>query len=191
MTKHKKRRNQRNHENPHLYGSNERKDNTFVRATMHGNGIVASDAGGIINGYFALDPSALTNTDWADFSSTYDEFRVMGASITVTSAQPNGNISNAFIAVAFDNDSAANPGSFSQVRQYSTSHVFPAVTTVKPTKYTWWRPTRGEETTITWADVANPSTSLGAIVIYASNLTVSTNYIAYTIDLYCEFRGRR
>lgn len=176
---------------PQQFGSYESKDNTLVRATVHGDNILTSDGSGNIKVAIPMDPSVINDTDWADFSSTYDEFRVMGVRITFATVSPNQNNASALMAVAFDNDSSGTPANYTAVRQYSTCRLVPAVTTVKPTVLTWWRPTRGVETNIYWADVANPSTSLGSIQIAVGALSVSTQYLFYTVDFFIEFRGRR
>lgn len=174
-----------------MFGAYESKDNTLVRATVHGDNILSSDGSGNIKVAITMDPSSVNDTDWADFSSTYDEFRVMGVRITFATVSPNQNNASALMAVAFDNDSSGTPSNYTAVRQYSTCKLVPAVTTVKPTVLTFWRPTRGVETNIYWADVANPSTSLGSLQIAVGALSVSTQYLFYTIDYFVEFRGRR
>lgn len=177
---------------PQAYGAGQREDTTLVRATIHGETTLATTAGGVVNGYVNMDPSTLTNTDWADFSGTYDEFRVMGVRVTCTSIQANTAVNNSFIALAFDNDSASvSPGSLSAVRQYSTSKLLPAVWSTKPISFTWWRPTQGGDTAILWCDVATPSQSLGQIPIYTSGLNGTSNYIFMLVEMFCEFRGRR
>ena len=188
----RKKTQQRAHKNPTHYGSGRSQDNTLVAATIHSLSVLTSSAGGVINTNFPMDPSTAVGTDWADFSSTYDEFRVMGVRITFVSAPVNlTNVNNSMVAVAFDNDSAANPGSYTAVRQYSTSKLFPAVWSTKPLTFTWWRPTRGMETDIPWCDVATPSTSFGCIPLYVDTLSASSSYLWYALDYFVEFRGRR
>jgi len=181
---------------PTQFGSDRKQDDTLVRATIHSATTLASSGAGIINGAFSMDPSAATGTDWADYSSTYDEFRVLGCRVSFISNQPNTLTSLVdLVAVAFDNDSAGNPGSLSAVRQYSTSRIFPAIwNNDKMYSFTWWRPVRGQETTIPWIDVATPSGSPGSIQIYAGGaggLTASTTYFTYALEYFVEFRGRR
>lgn len=178
--------------NPQAFGSGVDQDRTLVKATIHGDSSLTTGVAGGINGYIALDPNTLADSDWADFSSTYDEFRVLGCSIHFTCVAPNSALANAFLAIAFDNDNAANPGSLSAVRQYSTHRLLPLIwSTDKVITHTWWRPTRGTETTIPWCDIGNSSTSLGSIKLFTSGVAASTTYLNYAIDLYCEFRGRR
>lgn len=176
---------------PAAYGAGQSQDRTFVRATVHGTGTLTSSAGGVVNNFVGMDPSALTGTDWADFSSTYDEFRVIGIRVTHTNHQFGVAVNGGIVAVAFDNDSATAPGSFTAVQQYATSRYMPAVWMTNAIQHTFWRPTLGKETNIPWIDVANPSGSLGSIVYYASGLSASTNYQDVAIELFCEFRGRR
>ncbi len=176
---------------PAQYGAGVPRDSTLLRATIHGVGTLTSSAGGVINNFVVMDPSALSGTDWADFSSTYDEFRVLGIRVTHANVQFGVAVNGGLIACAFDDDSATAPGSFTAVQQYSTSKYLPAVWTTRPIQFTWWRPVRGGETNIPWIDVANPSGSLGSVVYYCSGLTASTLYHSVAIELFCEFRGRR
>lgn len=174
------------------YGTDVSQDRTLVKATVHGDAALTTGVAGGINGFIALDPGAISDTDWADFSSTYDEFRVLGVRMRFTCVAPNSTLANAFLAVAFDNDNAANPGSFSAVRQYSTHRLMPLVwSTDKVITMTWWRPTRGEETTIPWCDIGNSASSLGSIKLFTTGVAASTTYLNYAIDLFVEFRGRR
>ncbi len=177
---------------PTSYGTGRKQDNTFVRATIHGSGTLTTSAGGVINTAVTMDPSSYTGTDWADFSSTYDEFRVVGIRITLAPIQFGVAVNGGLLALAFDNDSSSAPGSFTAVQQYSTSQYYCIVNnTAKPVQFDWWRPTRGAETTQLWYDVANPSGSLGSVVFYASGLSASTSYTSIAIEAFLEFRGRR
>ncbi len=191
MTKHRQKTQKRAH-NPKAFGADLSQDKTLLRATLHGTSSLTSSAGGVINTYVPLDPSAYAGTDWADFSSTYDEFRVMGIRLRFFNHQFGVAVNGGPVAVAFDNDSSgANPGSYTAVRQYSTSHVLPAVWYTKPISMTWWRPTRGAETTINWVDVANPSSTLGSVLFYSSGLSASAQYLDIDYEFFVEFRGRR
>jgi hypothetical protein len=142
-----------------------------------------------------MDPNVLATTDFSDFASTYDEFRVLGCRIHILSAAPNSTtLLNGIAAVAFDNDTSVTPSSFSVVRQFSTSYVLSLINSEgngKPMTYTWWRPERGAETNIPWIDVATSSGSIGGILIYADGITASSTYIITATELFCEFRGRR
>ena len=178
---------------PSVYGSRGTSDNQVLRATVHGATTLSSTAAGIIAVAIPLDPGSLTGNDFNDFTSTYDEFRVLGATINIISMLPNTVLQNNNIAaIAFDNDSSANPGSFTAVRQYNNSHVFSAIMTHNkgdPLSFTWWRPTSGGGATINWIDVAG--TAPGSIQLYVDNLSLSTLYFAYAVELYIELRGRR
>lgn len=191
MKKHGKKTQKRAHPNPSNFGVGQNQDKTLLRATVHGTGTLTSSVGGVINNVVVMDPSTYTGSDWADFSSTYDEFRVLGIRIHCANHQFGVAVNGGLVALAFDNDTSAAPGSFTAVQQYSTSKYQPAVWFTKTITHTWWRPTKGKETTITWCDVANPSGSLGSIQIYASGLSASTQYIDLAIEAFVEFRGRR
>jgi hypothetical protein len=138
-----------------------------------------------------MDPSAAG--DWADFTSIYDEFRIVGVRIYLVSAQTNSTaINNGILAIAYDDDTNSAPASVSAVRQYATSTVHSTIMTHnqgKPLTLVYWRPTTGVPPL--WIDVATPSGSLGSILIAADGLTASTSYIQYALDYYVEFRGRR
>jgi hypothetical protein len=181
--------------NPRTYGSNLHSDNRIVRATIHGASTLSSNGAGILANAISMDPSALTGTDWADFSSTYDEFRVIGCEINIVSLFQNSvTAANNLLVVAYDNDSSTVPGSYSAALQYSTSNVTSVIFqhsggAVK--NYSWWRPTSGSETTIPWIDVAAPSGSVGAILLYAESVNLSAAYLAVSVKLFLEFRGRR
>ncbi len=175
---------------PSVYGSRSNQDRTLVKTTLHGGGFISSSAGGVINTYISMDPS-VSCTDWADFSATYDEFRVIGCRITMANRQFGVAVNGGLVAVAFDNDSAANPGTFTAVAERSNSDYYAVINSVQPWSKIYWRPYKGGDTAIVWDDVANPSTSLGSIVLYGDSLSASTSYIAYALELYVEFRGRR
>ncbi len=94
------------------------------------------------------------------------------------------------MVLAFDNDTASNPGSYTVVQEYSNVK-YHSLVDLKVREYTWWRPVRGAETAINWIDVANPSGSLGSVRLYASGLSATTTYFRYAVEYYVEFRGRR
>ncbi len=192
MSKHRKKTQKRaTHPSPRDYVSVGSQYQTLVRATVHGSGNYTSSAGGVIAANISLDPSALGSTDWADFSSTYDEFRVIGARVIFAPVQFGVAVNGGLVAIAFDNDSGGSPASLTEVQQYSTCRYFMVNGFTKIQTFTWWRPVKGKETTIIWDDVANPSTSIGSIRLYSSLLSANTNYLQFAVELFCEFRGRR
>lgn len=195
MSKTRKKTQQRASHNPRAFGSGLRSDNKILKATIHGAATISSTGAGIINTTFSMDPSALTGTDWADFSSTYDEFRVIGCEITLVSLFQNSiTAANNLLILAFDNDSSTAPTSYTTALQYSTSRTSSAIfqhSGGATLRSTWWRPTAGSETTIPWVDVAAPSGSVGAILLYSESLNLSAAYLAASVRLYVELRGRR
>ena len=162
---------------------------------IHGNTTVSTSGAGVINASISMDPSSVSNTDWGDVSGTYDEFRVLGARLRITSLVPNATATaDGLVVVCFDNDSSSALTTFTQGQQYNTARIFPALfqsMSGKMLTYVWYRPTSGRESAIPWIDVASSSNSPGGILFYATGLANSTAYLAYTVDLLCEFRGRR
>jgi hypothetical protein len=176
---------------PSAYNSAVAQDQRIDRHTVHFESTISSAGGGTIRANLGMDPSAAG--DWADFTSIYDEFRIVGVRIYLVSAQTNSTaINNGILAIAYDDDTNSAPASVSAVRQYATSTVHSTIMTHnqgKPLTLVYWRPTTGVPPL--WIDVATPSGSLGSILIAADGLTASTSYIQYALDYYVEFRGRR
>lgn len=181
--------------NPRIYGSGLKSDNQIFRATIHGAATLSSNGAGIINTTISMDPSTVTGTDWADYSSTYDEFRVVGCAIDLVSLFQNSiTAANNLLVLAFDNDSSTAMTSYTGALQYSTSRASSVIfqhSGGRVLQQTWWRPTAGAETPVLWSDVATPSSSAGAILLYAESLNLSAAYLAVSIKLFVEFRGRR
>jgi hypothetical protein len=181
--------------NPRTYGAGLSSDNRLLRVTINGALTISSNGAGIVNTVITMDPSALTGTDWADFSSTYDEFRVLGGEIDMVSNFQNSiTAANNLLVIGYDNDSTAAQTSYTGALQYSTSNVTSAIfqhSGGKVKRYYWWRPTAGGETTIPWSDVATPSGSPGGMYLYAESLNLSAAYFAVAVKLFVELRGRR
>lgn len=177
---------------PSTYGRNVN-GNNIVRATVNGAQSYTSTAGGVLSIAVPLDPSALTTTDWGDFSGTYDEFRVIGVQIDLICRLPNVTSANNIAVMAFDNDSTPTP-TFALVNSYGNSRIFSSIIVHeegKPLTQRWWRPTAGARTEILWRDVATPSTSTGSIMFYADGLQATTAYWDVAYKFFVEFRGRR
>lgn len=142
-----------------------------------------------------MDPSTISNTDWSDYNTVYDEFRVLGVRIKLMSTSPNTTSANeGLVVMVFDNDSSSSLSSFTTGQQYNTAVIFPSIfqsTNGRMLERTWYRPTSGRQTAQVWYDVATPSSSPGGVLFYATGLTASTQYLAYAVDLLVEFRGRR
>jgi hypothetical protein len=166
-----------------------------VRAVIHGSQAVSTSGVGVINTVINMDPSLVSGTDWADYSTTYDEFRVLGVKCQIVSTQQfSVTAVNAAAVVIYDNDDTTALTGFNEGRQYSTHHVISAVMMHpqgRPWAATWTRPTSGQLNSIPWIDIGAPTTSPGAIKFYAGGLTVSASYFVVMTDFYVEFRGRR
>lgn len=165
----------------------------IVKTTLHRNQTFSSNGSGDLLQATNVDPS--NALDWGDYSSTFDEFRVLGIRVNVISLQPNSTtVNNSILAVAWDDDSSNAPANLTDVQQYSTAHSLSCLMKHDQghaLRLTWWRPTSGGNTSVTWCDVANPSGSIGAVLFAASGLTASTQYLYVHSELFIEFRGRR
>jgi len=168
-------------------------DNIIVKATLHTDFTVSSNVGGNMTMNVSMVGSSAN--DWGDYSATYDEYRVIGCEIFISSLLQNSITAfNDIGSIAFDNDSSTAPASLAEVEQYNNAMPLPAIfqhPAGKLFRRKWWRPTAGAETTIPWIDVATPAGSLGSIKGYWGALTPSTDYFACLVRFYVEFRGRR
>jgi hypothetical protein len=171
-----------------------RDNNRIYKMRVVNSGTLASAAvTGVINAQVTLNPSGAA--EWSSISTLYDEFRVCGVRISLIPSQIN-TVTNAqgILVMAFDNDDATALTSVNSGLEYDTCQILQAIWDPKSasaSQYSWSRPTSGNSTAIIWCDVATPTQSVGSVKFYSSTLTVSTLYIAYTIEYFIEFRGRR
>lgn len=166
-------------------------DNRIFKRRLQQVVVGATNALGVINTVYAMDPS--TAADWASCSALYDEFRVLGIAISLFPRQQFSvtALQNAIFAL-YDNDSVGVVTSYNEAAEFQTVKVTTSVwTTNRPFKCTWSRPTSGSETAIEWRDIGAPATSLGAAKIYGDALTASTQYFTVLVEWAVEFRGVR
>jgi hypothetical protein len=125
----------------------------------------------------------------------YDEFRVLAVRLAVVPVQQGSvTAANTLGAVVFDNDDSVALTSLVAALEYDTAHLLSAIwyqNNASPTRYTWERPTSGNNTSIPWVDVGTPSGSNGSLKFYFAGLTNSTAYIVYNVEYFVEYRGRR
>jgi hypothetical protein len=170
-----------------------RSPTTLNRVVLSTIGTLSSDGAGVLAGAFTMDPSAASK--WSQYSSIYDQFRVLGGVLKIASCPSNGAASlNSICRFAFDNDSSGTPTSYTDVANYSEITDIPvtwssgAIRTVA-----FRRPVRRGQlqvTTSQWLDEQTPSSSLGALKFYASGLTASTLYWHYILDYLVEWMYR-
>ncbi len=166
-------------------------DNRVYRRRLINTFGIVSNALGVIAPTYATDPSG--SSDWASCSALYDEFRVVGMKITIVSRTQNSltNLSNAII-VCFDNDDASVLASYQAANEYQNSSIHPAMwNDLAVIKRTFSRPSSGNETALEWRDIGNPSSSPGAIKLYADGLSTSAAYFFAVVEYAVEFRGIR
>jgi hypothetical protein len=134
-----------------------------------------------------MNPTAVT--EFTTLTALFDEFRILKVEYHY---QPNNRYSKVTVvtqpyAVGFDNDtSSVVSGGFDDVLARQQC-VFGSLD--DPLHFTAHRPM--VTPSAYWVDCAVPAGSVGSIVRYSDNLTVSTNYGQQRINYFIEFRMRQ
>lgn len=167
--------------------------NHISKVRLVTNGIVASNGVGVITQTFNF--SAISSaSEWTQYSALYDEFRMLAIKLTLIPYQ-QGSVTalNGLVALVYDDDDTVVLTSMNSALEYDTMKLIPAVWTSKGQvdQHTWVRPSSGENTAVTWVDVATPANSFGSLKFYSTGLTATTTYFTYAIEYYCQFRGKR
>jgi hypothetical protein len=129
----------------------------------------------------------ITNTDdYTSFTGHYDEYRVVGGTITLCCKLDKASTSDVGItAISYDNDDITAPSSIVDVFKYANCDTFNIG--MPKYVYTFMVPPDNNN----WIDVTSASTQAGGIKISATGLAVSTAYLGYVLEILVEFRGRR
>jgi len=146
---------------------------------------------GVLATNISLDPSS--SVGWAEVSTYYDEFRVVGAKLQIYSVAPNSITRISDIAmVVFDNDDATLLSGTGQAYAYSDKLILPSIFN-NPRDGIVFAATRPvtKSSPIPWIDAGTPSSSLGAFKFYSETLDVSTAIYRVYYEYYLEVRGRR
>ncbi len=144
-----------------------------------------------------MDPSSAQ--DWTRISNFFDEFRVMGISIQLTSTAPNSVTRTTSTCFAvYDNDDASAITSVATAYNYDQKVVFPAImvhasdgTGKTPTFHIQWMRPVSKQSPVPWSDVGAPSGSPGSVKFSSEALDASTTYFHAYVEWYLEARGRR
>lgn len=161
------------------------------RTVLSIQGFISSTAGGVLAGAFSMDPSG--SAEWASFALIYDQFRVIGGQLHVSSTVPNSAITSGLVRFAFDNDSATTPASYADVMAYSEITDIPAMWSSGSVRtINFKRPVvRGiPQTGSIWYNETSPSSSPGSLKFYGQGFTASTLYWNYVLDYLVEFQMR-
>jgi len=146
---------------------------------------------GTLNGTIPMDPSS--SVGWAEISTYYDEFRVVGAKLQIYCLAPNSVTRVCDLVIAtFDNDDSGALTSTGQAYARADKLIFPSVflNSKSGIEFSAVRPaTRSSPTA--WVTVNTPSGSTGAFKFYSETLDVSTMILRVYIEYYIEARGRR
>ncbi len=182
---------------PRKFVQADKQDRTSYLTTLRTGGNIGTNVAGLLNTTILLDPSSAQ--DWTRISNFFDEFRVHGIKVSLTSTAPNSVTRTTSTCFAvFDNDDSTAITSVATAYNYSTKVVFPAIFThtVDGTGRSplmdiqFSRPVT-KSSPIEWRDVGTPSGSLGAIKFASEALDASTTYFHAYIEWYVEARGRR
>lgn len=166
-------------------------DNRVYRRRLTNTFGLATNGLGVLAPTYAADPSG--SGDWASCSALYDEFRVVGMAITIVCRNQNSltNLSNGMF-VCFDNDDASVLTSYQAASEYQNSSLHPVLwNNLAVIHRTFSRPSAANETALEWRDIGNPSSSPGAIKLYADGLSTSSAYFFALVEYAVEFRGVR
>jgi hypothetical protein len=155
------------------------------KSILHKYSTLASNGSGNINS--VVEVRDITNTDdYTSFTGHYDEYRIIGGTITLCCKLDKASTSDIGIAaIAFDNDDNTAPSSIVDVFKYASSDTF----NIGSPKYVYTFTVPADNNN--WIDVTAASTQVGGIKISSTGLAVSTTYLGYVLELLVEFRGRR
>jgi len=150
---------------------------------------LSTDASGHFYHNIPLD--ATTTTEWTNYIGLYEEYRIIGALLTMVPNVPFvSSVANGIIFVAFDPVVSYTPSSASQLLAYSNRAEYQVLSYDRaPLRYGCKYPVAGAETALLWHNVTTPPV-LGCILIAADDLLASTAYFNYFVDYYVEFRSR-
>lgn len=174
-------------------------DNKVQHERLVGSVPISSSALGVINTVISMDPSGLAGAEWTSMANLYDDFRVKGIRVRLSSKQQYSVTAQTdMVVICYDNQNLTALTSLNDGLQYSTSKVFNAVWTHSTTgenrdsclTFSWARPTAGKNTAISWTPTSSPGSDLGAVKFYSVNLTASTTYMVAAVEYFIEFRGR-
>jgi hypothetical protein len=159
--------------------------NRTQRVVLHDAGTLTSNGSGNLAGSISL---LLTDfNDYSNFTGSFDEYRIVGGRCTIYSALgPGHTYGCSLMPLAYDHDTASfTPTSTDQLVKYGTSSQ---MNMGRDSKFTYLFETPKQLNL--WRDCASPSTT-GCIGYYAANLTNSTVYAKFDMEILVEFRGRR
>ncbi len=170
-----------------------RKSNVVSKFILHYNARLSTTAIGTLTTLFSADPSVCV--DWGLVNGYFDEFRVIGMKISLTSLQQFSLTAlNNSLQVVWDNDDWTNAlASYNAGSQYQQKTTVSAVMVHDAGKtftVTFLRPNI-PGSPIPWIDNGASGTSVGGIKLYADSLNTSTAYFQVHVEYMVEARGRR
>jgi hypothetical protein len=164
---------------------------TVVTRKMNFTSGLNSNGSGIINYIVNLTPTSFT--DWSSLAPTYDEFRIIGAEISVlpsiiSSTTPQVN---QFAVMVYDNDDATSAlTSVVQGMDYKVKCLFPIFDIsgrMCKLRITVWS-TGSAESGVAWQTTAI-ATVARSFKFYCANLANSTSYGQLVCSIIIQLRG--
>jgi hypothetical protein len=163
-----------------------------IRVTLPFQGTISSSVANVINTSISLVPSGSAG-NWTNLSQIYDEFRVLGARIQFFCSQQNSiTVASALLVCVYDNDDATTVlTSLNQALAYREKIQFASIWDNQSfPKLTAAVNNSGDANTgALWFTCATPGQYPHSFKLYGNLLSASTQYLQYTCEIVCEFRG--
>jgi len=162
-----------------------------VYRKMNNSGGFTSNGAGVIAAIVDINPNSGSYADWTSMASLYDEYRVLGAEITLMSCVTNA-LNQSLFVIAYDNDDRVTGlSSFENGLDYQKNKIIPSI----------WPNDRLYKLKADCFSAADPSTgrlfqtTAGtnypcSFKTYAGGLTINTLYMEWCISVVVEFRGQ-
>jgi len=158
---------------------------------MNNSGTFTSNGSGVLAAIVDINPNSGSFGDWSGLAGLYDEYRVLGAELTLMCVVTN-SVNMSLACVAYDNDDRVTGlSSFENGLDYSKNLVFPStwpndrLYKLKATCYSAGDPTIGRLFQTTAG-----SNYPASFKMYAGGLTNNTGYWEWTVSVVVEFRGQ-
>jgi hypothetical protein len=150
--------------------------------------LIGSSGGGEILLQIAINPT--TSSEWSNLSALYGEFRIMGGQISICTVAADSS-PNSMCIIAFDPGAAYTPSGVGDLLAYGNRDFFQIVSLDRrPYVYKFAYPSQGLATSIPWVETASAYTPTSCLLLAATSLAASEEYLTYYLDIYVQFRVR-
>jgi hypothetical protein len=169
--------------------------NTVYRFRLGGYATLSTSTG-VINTFFACDPSAsgVNFGEWSTLSALFSEFRMVSFQVSFTTFLPIGFSASQLgaVGIAANLGTATNPGSYAALADNADCKLWQALKDVSKTGYTHTLYGKG----LNWSQVTTPTVepyagAPGSIQVYHNSGSASfTDIIQCLVSGIYEFRSR-